>query len=340
MKKNFCFYKTCNIFLIQALYISLTRTKITSIKLTKRETMKKLLFLFISMVFGASVLLTGCTDPEPEEVMPTISFQVGADYISSNATVEVNSVVKIGIDADANENSGALLTKLNVQRAFGSQTSSFDTIISVNTFSIDFLLTAFPEAGSETVTFTITDAEGETASINLILTTEITLNFFEEVTLGDQDNAIGSSFASIDGTVYSLAEAMANSEKIDFVYFYGATNKATLCAPSDDAAAQVYNNATTGVAMWATRNATKFIATETTAEEFDAIPVDNDTQVITLATGAELSLINNLDHADAPKVLGFITAAGKSGLIKITEITVGNGLTTPGHIIITVKVQQ
>lgn len=305
--------------------------------------MKKLLFLFITMVFGASVLLTGCTDPEPEEVMPTISFQVGADYVSSNTTVEAGSVVQIGIDADANENSGALLTKLNVQRVFGSQTSSFDTLISVNTFSIDFLLTAFPEAGSETITFTITDAEGEAASINLILTTEITygqLNMFEEVTLGDQDNAIGSSFASIDGTVYSLADAMANSEKIDFVYFYGATNKATLCAPSDAAAAQVYNNATTGIAMWTTRNATKFIATETTAEEFDAIPVDNDTQVITLATGAELSLVNNLDHADAPEVLGFITESGKSGLIKIHEVTVGNGLTTPGHIIITVKVQQ
>ncbi|HPE86968.1 MAG: hypothetical protein EOL88_00405 [Bacteroidia bacterium] len=305
--------------------------------------MKKLFLLMMAFVAGSAILFTSCNPDEPTDVEPTISFKTGADYVSTNVTVEAGSVITIGIDADANENSGALLTNLNLKRAFGVQTTLWDTAINVNTFSIVFDLTTFPEAGEETVTFTITDAEGETAEVSLIITTEITyqpLNVWEDVTLGDQDSQFGSSFASIDGTTYSLAEAKENSDKIDFVYFYGATNHSTICAPSADAAAEVFNNPTTGVATWTKRNATKFMATTTTVDEFDAIPADNDTQVITLATGADQELINNLDQDGAPVVLAFETETLKKGLIKIQEIVVGSGVGTPGHILITVKVQQ
>jgi hypothetical protein len=309
--------------------------------------MKKLTLILLVFITGSLMLFTGCQDPEPTEVKPTISFESGADYISADATLEASAEFMIGINADANENSGAMLTKLEMVRHFVNlqtdQTVTWDTVINVSTYSIDFLVTAFPLEGNETFIFTITDAEGETAEVSLDITTEITygpLSVFENVTLGDQDNSTGSSFASLDGTVYNLADAKENSDKIDFVYYYGATNKATLCAPADETAAQVYNNATYGVATWATRNATVFKETEVTVEEFDAIPADNDTQVIEFATGADQSKITNLDHDGAPVVLAFETVAGKKGLIKIEDLLVGDGLTTPGHITITVKVQE
>ncbi len=309
--------------------------------------MKKLFLSFLAIATASTLLLTGCQDPEPTDVKPTISFETGADYISADATVEAGSTFMLGINADANDNSGANLTKLTMVRHFVSinaeQTITWDTTINVATYSIDFQVTAYNEEGTDSFIFTITDAEGETAEVSLDITTEITygpLNVFEDITLGDKDNAIGSSFASLDGTVYTLAEAKENSDKIDIVYYYGATNKATICAPSDPTAAEVYNNPDVGVASWATRNATKFIETTVTADEFDAIPADNDTQVIEIATGADQSLVTNLDHDGAPVVLGFETATGKKGLIKVQQVAVGSGLTTPGYIIITVKVQQ
>ncbi|PID94162.1 MAG: hypothetical protein CSA95_04505 [Bacteroidetes bacterium] len=309
--------------------------------------MKKIAFFILMLVAGSTLLFTGCKDPKPTEVKPTISFAVGDEYVSSDVTVPAGSEIRIGLNAEANANSGAKLTNLKMVRHFvnlnNNQTIEWDSSFSVNNYSIDFLITTYQEEGTDTFVFTITDEKGEKAEVTLDVTTEITygpLNKWEDKKLGDQNNTIGSSFASLDGTVYSLEQAKENSEKIDFVYFYGATNKATLCAPSDEAAAQVYNNPNNGVATWGTRNATLFKATEVTAEQFDAIPDDNDTQVIAFATGADQPKINKLDDEGAPVVLGFETVSGKKGLIKIQEIVQGNSIGTAGHIMITVKVQQ
>ncbi len=305
--------------------------------------MKKFALILMTLVVGSTLLFTGCQDPDPVEVKPTISFETGADFTSTDVTVEANTQLLFGINADANENSGSALAKLTLVRHFVNltqdQTIEWDTVINVNTFSINFEVSAYPVEGTETFIFTITDADGETAEVSLDVTTEITyapINVWENIKLGDQDNTIGSSFASIDGTTYTLAEASENSNKIDFVYYYGATNRATICSPSDETAVQVYSS----IENWETRNGTTFKETTVTPEEFDAIPADNDTQVIELATGADLPKINRLDDDVAAEVLGFITEEGKMGLIKIEEIKVGSGLGTPGHIIITVKVQQ
>lgn len=307
--------------------------------------MKKLTLILLAFVAGSTLLFTGCQDPEPTEVKPTISFETGADYVSTDVTLEAGSEFKIGINADANENSGAMLTNLKMVRHFvnlqADQTITWDSTFNVNTYSIDFLVNAYDEEGTDTFIFTITDAEGETAEVSLDVTTEITsgpINEFTDITLGDEQSATGSSCASLDGTVYSLADAKENADQIDFMFYTGANDGCTVASPNDENAALVFNNTTVGLETWAHRNDTKLTATEMTAEEFDA--VENDAVVVELATGADQTRITGLEEDGAPVVLAFVTEAGKNGLIKIIEVNDANLVGAPGSIIITIKVQE
>jgi hypothetical protein len=149
--------------------------------------------------------------------------------------------------------------------------------------------------------------------------------------LGSYQSTTGSSFASIDGSVYTLAEAKANSAKVDFLYWWGATTSATIGAPDDDNAAVVYNNPTNGIPTWATKNPTRFTTTTASAADFDSY-VD-DTEIIAAATGADETRIGSLTVGD---VIAFMTASGKYGMIKVTDIAAG----ADGQITIDVKVQE
>jgi hypothetical protein len=163
-------------------------------------------------------------------------------------------------------------------------------------------------------------------------TTGDPINTYSDKILGSYDNATdGSSFASIDGTVYSWSDASNNSEEVDLVYFYGATNEATLAAPNDSDAESVFD-----FSGWSTQNATKFGTTTLTASDFDAI--DDDVEIKEEASNLTATKVNQLAADD---VIAFQTAstsanASKKGLIKINSITSGSD----GTIDITVKVQQ
>jgi predicted transcriptional regulator len=129
-----------------------------------------------------------------------------------------------------------------------------------------------------------------------------------------------------------MTDATANQNKVDFVYFYGATNLATLASPSDTDAQTIF----TAIADWTTINATKLGATTLTATEFDAI--DDDAEIVIAATGLTATKANTLEVGD---VIAFETAstsanASKKGLLKVVAITPEN----TGTITIAVKVQQ
>jgi hypothetical protein len=157
------------------------------------------------------------------------------------------------------------------------------------------------------------------------------INEFSMKIMGAQQNSNGSSFASIDGTTYGLATAKANAAKIDWMYFFGATNFATLAAPDDAAAQTIFTDPTNGLQTWAVKNPTRF---KLVTEVIDWASITND-EVITAQTqsGVDQTKISSL----APgKILAFITATGKKGLIRVESITGEED----GTITISVKVQQ
>jgi len=69
---------------------------------------------------------------------------------------------------------------------------------------------------------------------------------------------LGSSYSVSENKVYLLAAAKAASDKIDFICYYGNSNKATVGAPADADSKTMFSDATNGIAKWTKANSTKF----------------------------------------------------------------------------------
>jgi len=282
--------------------------------------------------------ITSCgTDEETTDVSPTMNFVGGSDFTAGDVTLKAGETFKVGVNAFSNASSKAKLSKFKVVRTFNNVpfTALDSTLSSTDVFNINITAFAYPDAGAERWTFTITDKDGETAelSFNITTTSGGPIQSYNQKILGSYDNsAYGSSFASADGTVYTLSEAKTNAAKIDWMYYYGVTNKATLAAPSDPSVTEVFTSATNGPATWSVRNATKFSKVSLPAGlTWDAI--STDAEIIILASEVSETKSNLLAVGN---ILAFKTVAGKQGLIKIENITG----TAAGTITYSVKVQE
>lgn len=170
--------------------------------------------------------------------------------------------------------------------------------------------------------------------------TDAGITTYTAVIYGDQaNNSAGSFYATTTGTVYTQALAKTNAASVDFLYYYGATNKATLAAPNDAPAATIFDNATNGLQTWSVKNATEIRATLLDAASFDVIVADSTlTDVYDLvATGAAATSSTDLAVGD---VIAFKTVGNKKGFVKVVAI-VENGTTATGdYLKVDVKVQK
>jgi len=135
--------------------------------------MKKIEFLLAGLVIMMMVGSMSCkkktTDPADEP--PSITLQKGTDYISANTTVVVKDTLKFGIRPTPNSSSGASLSGLTFTRTFNG--ISYDTTYTLPNYNVDLTTIANNVAGNETFTFTIKDANGASASTQVVITTVI-----------------------------------------------------------------------------------------------------------------------------------------------------------------------
>jgi hypothetical protein len=300
--------------------------------------MKKLLLLLSIVLITGAAFITSCSksDTNPTSQPPTINFVAKTGYLSGDATVTTGSVIKVNVIAFANTTSGAKLTKLTITRVQNDNpTVALDTAISLSSLNFEITTKASTTPGTEKWFYRVTDKDNETAEVSLTVTTVNSsgpINTFTMKILGAQQSSTGSSFASASGDVYSLANAKANQTLIDWLYYYGANDEATIAAPDDDNALTVFNDPTNGLPTWSIRNATRFNILSD-AINWEAI---TDDQVILEQY--------NLGAVDGSRIIGlgvgnylvFKTASGKKGLIRVDAITTGD----TGEITISVKVQQ
>lgn len=300
--------------------------------------MKKINLLFGVLVFAFG-LFVACS-PDEDAVGPSISLVGSGGYIATDVTVAPGDDLPFkwtALKGDANLKTFTIFQDGNI-------VPLWNTIEIPNaqnaSYTAEATIAAPDEVGEYTYSFEVTDKNDLVANVDVTVTVEETgdpIVSYSDKILGSYDNNTnGSSFASIDGTVYTMANAKANSNKIDFVYFYGSSNGATIAAPSDADAATVYDGVTTGLATWSVRNATKFKATTITATQFDAMT--NDLEIIAAVSGATATKANQLQLGS---VVAFETAstsanASKKGLFKVTNVATG----AAGSITISVKVQE
>jgi hypothetical protein len=299
--------------------------------------MRKIQLLANLLLITNIGLFTSCKKDSTEDLTPTINFIGGADYVSSDVTLAPGADFLVGINASANTSSNTKLASFKVVRTFANVPETvFETSSSINsgTYTWSDNLTAKESAGTERWTFTITDKDGETSEVSFNITTvgtASTISTYTDIILGSYNNTSnGSSFASSTGNVYMIADAKANADKIDWLFYNGVSNLATLAAPDDSDAGTIFNGTTNGLQTWSVLNPTRFrLVTEGAVWD----NVLNATDIADIATNTTASFVKELAVGD---ILAFKTAANKLGLIKVSAITPGGA----GSITYTVKVQK
>jgi hypothetical protein len=302
--------------------------------------MKKLSYL-LGLLVVAGIMFSACSKDEENTDPPSLVFlggeyEPGKDRVDGDVTLTVGTEFVFGITAS--KVSDQDLRKIEIRRIFENVSNILFVDSTINTASITFDIQVFAwtSPGTEDFVVTVYDKADKSSTISFTVTTEPAapnITTYEDKILGSYESTTGSSFASIDGTVYTLADAINNAEAIDFMYFYGTTNLATLAAPDDDAAADVFDSEPNGLQNWSVLNATRFKETTLNSAAFDAITSSSQlVPVCILPTPPDQSRINNLAIGD---VLAFETAGEHYGLIRIDAIT-GEAA---GTIEITVKVQ-
>lgn len=269
--------------------------------------MKKMKFLFVFLAF-TGIVLTSCNT---EKGPPTITFQVGEGYVSEDATVGVNEEFTVGVNVDANAESTSALVTLTIYRSVADTTYTID--LTGTEYTADLTFTSWVDEAVETFTFTVTDADDQTASISVDITTEIqsvAVTKNADITLGSWNDALGSFYSAELEEIYTITPAFENQENVDFLFFLGTTFGSTFASPADSAANTIE---TFNLDTWTTKNETLFQITTLSAADFDAIGTD---YTFPEFTGTD----SRATQLAAEDVVMFQTVADKLGLIKVNSI--------------------
>ncbi|MFZ4398493.1 MAG: hypothetical protein ACOYO1_00550 [Bacteroidales bacterium] len=279
--------------------------------------MKKLNYLIgLALIVG---FFSSCKKDETTLPAPTITFLNGVSTatIASGASYTIAGTI-------ASEEGLTEVKYFKVTTAGETQIGqAITSFTDKNSFS--FQQTINDITAQSVIKVQATDAKSQTTSANFTINIAgNAITSFPDITLGSYNSPTGSSFASLDGTVYQLADAKTNASKVDIIFFYGATNNATLSAPSNlTELNQVFTTAS-APNTWAVNNDTKL--EKRTDVVFDNVTLGNQIPNVQ-ATGT--SKVNNLAVGD---VVAFRTAntnsafANKVGILKVTAIT-GTGAT-------------
>lgn len=287
--------------------------------------MKKLNYL-LSALLIASIGLVGCDNAEDNEGPSIADLKVGTTTVTGESVTVLPGATSISFTANdddevasvtVSENgvSTPVYTKADIGKA--SEKISFDYTVTKNV----------------TLIIKVVDNDDKETSLSFAIRLDAGVSSYTAKLLGAQTNATEGSFlATSTGAIYLQADAKTNASIVDIVYFYGATNFATLAAPSDVDAGSIFNNGTTGLQLWTVKNATSFKVTALTQTAFNEVNSAAAVEAAyTAASGTAASKSNNLT---ASKVVAFKTAAGKYGLAYVSSLTTG----ATGSITLDVKV--
>lgn len=302
--------------------------------------MKKMYSLLLLIGLTNAVIFTGCKNDDDVDPKPNISVDSpSGDETTVAEGDSVDFVVTMSSDKE--------LKKLVVEKNVDNSGNATVETITLNDKSYTYTKTLPSKSSTGTVvyTFTVTDKDDVSNSDSYTINVAGAVNSYTAVLLGNQSNNVeGSFYDAIHNVVYTQALAKANSEHVDFAFYHGATNGATIAAPDDAAAATIYNNGTTGLQTWTTLLSTRFkevagmSATDFAAITNDAIIEEkaegaNSSDATQLSVGKVYAFVTDSDHASTAGSGGV-----KKGLFRVTALT--GTTSTSGSITFDVKVQQ
>lgn len=248
---------------------------------------------------------------------PSIVLKGGQGYVSSDVTIAPGDVIRIGITCQASPVTSAKLTRFKLSITNNDLTTvPVDINPDSGTYIWDQTLT-FTSAGINTIKFEVTDANGMTGSITLVIIVEAETEVarYNNIELGSTNDPYGSFFSTSEGVVYTISQtyaAPANQAKIDFLFFKGITNANTIASPDDADANTIVE---LKLSQWTHKNQTRFNPTNITAAQFDAIGDNYEFPAFNMEQ--QTTKMNNLTEG---QVLLFKTHNNKLGLVKVIDL--------------------
>lgn len=311
--------------------------------------MKKAMKTLMMLAMASMVAFTSCKkdDDSTTKPKPTVTFKGGNDYVSSDVTKAPGTSIKFGVTVKSEK---LVRVKVTLSANGGTESTIFDTTKFADKTSYDGEWTrTIGTTGTEKITITATDDNGETASqsftVSIVAPAAVTQ---ADVTLGNQKDTEPKFWSSSEDAKYDLSDVKANpalAAKIDFGY---ATRNAgnMFVAPGSTDATDIYatqwSAADEKITTWTTRNNTKFKRSIITDAEFatalnSADDADKRALIAKAATAAgdmsaaATSIIVDDNIADFS--VYFVTADGRKGVILVLQTggTVNGGVATAGQ---------
>ena len=310
--------------------------------------MKKITQKLLMVSLAASVLfLASCgEDEETLPAKPTIEVSASLDGVSifSGDSVEVGSIITFTVDITAEGGINTLwVGETSIDRATLGVTSgttfttySYNLVASLEGLQgADIFAVDDSDQQSDIIRFDVVGVVGVVSSPAVRAYSEILL----AAPTGDFTNQ--NFFSVSSGETYSGNDVTTTEEAIsptiDFGYYYGSTDMASIASPfgfesTVDFAAQVSG--------WTTKNNTKLVNTTLTSEDFLGVATWADIdEAYKAGTADENGIISGLTVG---QVIGFETVGGVKGLIYVSDIDLGesgNGFDSDAFIDIDILAQ-
>jgi hypothetical protein len=274
-----------------------------------------------ALLLGMMMIIYACNKDE-DPVPPTVSLKSGNDYTPDGAVIAVGGPLKFGIVVSAGN---ANITNLVVKKIMpdNSEKIVLDSGLNSTGFSIDRI---FYQSVEEQAQWTVQVMDKN----RLFATAAITINKdpnsswggiydYGLITMGYQDNTTyGQFLVPSTGQVFTSDSAGINQSMIDLVTYYFVDEN--LPSPTFSSSGELGGGITTyypQLAQWSTLRYTKWDI----SVDGNPIPVSsfdacyNDSLLI--LSYNDVWGKRKFKWADAGKVIPFMTASGKKGLVKV-----------------------
>jgi hypothetical protein len=309
--------------------------------------MKKLFkSMFVLAALSASMLLTSCGDDKTddttvESAAPTLTVNDGVTAMNGSLALDT-----VFIKCIASADTDRKIKKLTVTRAIAGQ--STNTIYD-GTYDVKDVIKTHKDviAGevnvdeNDVITYTVkaTDDKGKMTEKSFTVTIK-SMATSAQVLLGAPGNTtnLDRFFGTADGFRKYTAgpgganAARDNSSKVDFVFFYSTSGAVGNAMYSPDYAFGAGNGWDSEISNWPTKNKTLYKLTDINASQFDALVGSTfmtELANIDFTTG----MLDRIANIDSQKVLAYIKADGKRGLILVVSKAAGN----TGNIVLVTK---
>lgn len=289
----------------------------------------KLRNLFVLAALGSLVTFSSCDDDDGgTPPQPNLTLTANSDSVQAVAGDTVSFEVNVNHEKE-----------LESFTVGGNPPTRVDTSISGIgsqgfNYQFSYVVPSSLGAGTEVdFTFTVTDVDQESASQQykvIVTQSGAALAKGTAVLLGSQNSANEPSLyatGSLETFALDGFDNAANDNKIDFVYYFGGTNEATIAAPSDETVAGADNEVYSGVGEWENRNATTFTSIDANFSDIQR------TTYFTEGAGSDLrSTLSNSDQTKANMlsegdVIAFLTEDDRIGVFEVASISGENTIT-------------